>query len=118
MFKPLSGSSGNVIGFKIGEDITAEDVDDMSKLISEVIGACGKVRLLLEIEGFRHMEQEDLLAKLRFAVDHESAIERTAVLSNRVWIKSWVKVGGFLNSTEIEHFDRHDAEAAWNWIRA
>jgi len=41
-----------------------------------------------------------------------------AVLSNRVWIKSWVKVGGQLTHAEVEHFDRSEMEAAWKWVRA
>jgi len=34
--------------------------------MSETIAASGKIRLLIEIEGFRHMEPEVLLEKLRF----------------------------------------------------
>jgi len=117
MFKQLSGSSGKVLGFKIGEDITCEDVRDMSKIMSETIAASGKIRLLIEIEGFRHMEPDALLEKLRFARDHAREIERMAVLSNRVWIKSWVKIGGLLTHTEVEHFDRSEMEAAWKWVR-
>jgi hypothetical protein len=37
------------------------------------------------------MEPEALLEKLKFARDHPGDIERMAVLSDRVWIKSWVK---------------------------
>ena len=117
MFKQLSGSSGNVLGFKIGEDITGEDVRDMSRIMSETIAASGKIRLLIEIEGFRHMEPEALLEKLRFARDHAREIERMAVLSNRVW-----KVMGENrrtdNYSEVEHFDRYEMEAAWKWVRA
>jgi len=117
MFQQLSGSTGNVFGFKIGEDTTGVDVLDMSRIISETIAQYGKIRLLIEIEGFRHMEPEFLLEKLRFAREHAREIERMAVLSNRVWIKSWVKVGGQLTQTDVEYFDRSEMEAAWKWIR-
>ncbi len=118
MFKQLSGSSGNVLGFKIGEDVTGEDVHAMSMIMSDVIAASGKIRLLIEIEGFRHMEPDALLEKLRFAGEHAGEIERMAVLSNRIWIKSWVKVGGLSAQAEVEHFDRFEMEAAWKWVRA
>ena len=117
MFEQLSGSAGNVLGFKIGEDITAEDVRNIGRIMSETIAAFGKVRLLIEIEGFRHMEPEALLEKLRYARDHAKEIERMAVLSNRVWIKSWVKIGGLIAHREVEHFDRSETEAAWEWLR-
>jgi hypothetical protein len=49
-------------------------------------------------------------------MDHARDIERMAVLSDRVWIKSWVKVGGLLAHTESKHFDRSEIEAAWKWL--
>ncbi len=118
MFEQLSGSAGNVLGFKISENTTHEDIQYISGIISDTIASTGKVRLLIEIEGFRHMEPDVLLEKLRFAREHAIKIERMAVLSNRVWIKSWVKVGGQLTQTDVEHFDRSEMEAAWKWIRA
>jgi len=118
MYTQLSGSSGNILGFKIIDYTTPDDVREISRIMSEAIAEWRKIRLLVEIEGFRHMEREDLLEKLRFAVDHEPEIERMAVLSNRTWIKAWVKVGGLLSNTEMEHFDRNEMEAAWEWIRS
>jgi hypothetical protein len=120
MFQQLSGSSGSVLAFKIGDNITGEDVHDMGKIMSAAIAASGKIRLLMEIEGFRHMEPDALLEKLKFAMDHARDIERMAVVSDRIWIKSWVKVGGLLTvltHTEVEHFNRSEMEAAWEWVR-
>jgi len=117
MFKQLSGSSGNILGFKISEDVTGEDVGAMSRIVSETIAAKGKVQLLIEIEGFRHMEPEALLEKLRFVREHAGEIKRMAVVSNRVWIKSWVRNGGLVAHTEVEHFDSSETDAAWQWIR-
>jgi len=99
MFERLSGGSGKVLGFKISDKITGEDVHRMGGIMAEAIAASGKIRLLIEIEGFRHMEPEALLEKLKFAKEHAGNIERMAVLSDRVGIKSWVKVGGLLTHT-------------------
>jgi len=118
MFKQLRESSGNVLGFKIFEDTVDEDVREISRIMSEAVAASGRIRLLVEIEGFRHMELDDLLGKLGFAADHASQIERMAVLSSRVWIKSWVKLGGPVTGPDVEHFDRHKIDAAWEWIRS
>lgn len=120
MFQQLSGGSPNVLGFKIGENVTGQDVHEMGKMMSEAIAASGRIRLLMEIEGFRHMEPDALLEKLKFAKDHARDIERMAVVSDRTWIKSWVKVGGLLallTHTEVEHFNRSEMDAAWEWVR-
>ncbi len=118
MYQQLRGSSGKLLGFKIGDGATGEDVRQIGAIMADEIAASGKIRLLVEIEGFRHMEPEALLEKLRFVRDHAKGIERIAVLSDRVWIKSWVKVGGLLTHTEAEHFDRSEIEAAWKWLES
>jgi hypothetical protein len=116
MYQQLSGSSGKLLGFKISDGVTGEDVRQIGSIMAEEIAASGKIRLLVEIEGFRHMEPEALLEKLKFAKDHVKDIERIAVLSDRVWIKSWMKVGGLLPHTQEEHFDRSEIQAAWKWL--
>jgi hypothetical protein len=116
MYQQLSGSSGKLLGFKIGDGITGEDVRQIGAIMAEEIAASGKIRLLVEIEGFRHMEPEVLLEKLKFTKDHARDIERIAVLSDRVWIKSWVKVGGLPAHAETKHFYRSEVEAAWKWL--
>ncbi len=116
MHQQLSGSSGKLLRFKISDGVTGEDVRQIGAIMAEEIAASGKIRLLVEIEGFRHMEPEALLEKLKFAKDYAREIERIAVLSDRVWIKSWVKVGGLLAHAETKHFYRSEAEAAWKWL--
>jgi hypothetical protein len=117
MFQQLGEGFGNVLGFKISERITGEDVEQLASIMARAIAAHGKIRLFIEIEGFRHMEPDALLEKLRFARDHARDIERMAVLSDRVWIKAWLKVGGLLTTTETEHFERSEMETAWRWLR-
>jgi hypothetical protein len=113
----LKESAGNIVGFKIGDDITAGDVRDMALMMADAIAASGKIRLLIEIEGFRHMEPDALLEKLTFARDHAKDIEKMAVVSDRTWIKSLLKIGGFFTLKEAEHFNRSEMEDAWKWLR-
>jgi hypothetical protein len=117
MYNLLKESAGNILGFKIGEDITAEDVHDMDKIMADAIATSGRIRLLIEIEGFRHMDTEALLEKMKFARDHVQHIEKMAVVSDRVWIKSWLKIGGLFTHKEAEHFIRAEMESAWEWLR-
>jgi hypothetical protein len=61
MYNLLSESAGNILGFKIGEDITAEDVHEMGNIMADAIAASGKIRLLIEIDGYREAETHDTL---------------------------------------------------------
>lgn len=117
MFERLIGGSRNVLRFKISDRITAEDVRDMSRIMADAIAASGKIRLLIEIEGFRYMEPEALREKLEFVRDHAKNIEKMAVVSDRTWIKAWLKVGTFFTHKEGEHFNRAEIQAAWEWVR-
>ena len=117
MYDLLEESAGNILGFKIGEDITFEDLHDMGEIMADAIATSGRIRLLIEIEGFRHMEPEALLEKLKFARDHGKDIEKMAVVSDRVWIKSWLKIGGLFTHKEAEHFNRSETADAWKWLR-
>jgi hypothetical protein len=117
MFEQLSGSAGNVLGFKMGEHVTAEDVRAIGGMIAEKIAVHTNIRLLIEFEGFPHMEPEALLEKLRFIRDHSGGIDRMAVVGNRGWIKAWVKIGGLFTRREVEYFERSDRQSAWEWLR-
>jgi len=117
MFRQLSGCSGKLFGFKISEKtVLGEDVKQMGIIMAEKIAAYGKIRLLVEIEGFSQILPQALIKKFKFAWEHDKNIERIAVLSDRIWIKSYVKVGGLRTVAVVEHFNRSDIEAALKWL--
>ncbi len=118
MFEQLSRGSGKLLGFRIREGVSAEDVRKLSRVLADAIAEWGEIRILVDIQGFRHMDIEALIEKLKFAVDHSGEIERMAVLSDRVWIKSWVEVGGFPALAETKHFYRSEIEDAWKWLES
>jgi hypothetical protein len=117
VYQLLKESSGSIIAIIVSDGISGEDLREINHALRGAISRYGKIRLLVEIEGFRHLEPDALLEKLRFARDHAQDIERMAVVSSRVWIKSWVKVGGLAVHADVEYFDRSEIEAAWTWIR-
>lgn len=117
MYRQLPESSENVLGFLISDRITLADVHQMYGIMADAIAAHGSIRLLMEVEGFRHMEPEALAEKFKFAIDHARDIEKMAVVSDRTWIKSWVKVTGLLAQGRTEHFHRSEIRSAWEWLR-
>jgi hypothetical protein len=118
MVQPPSKNSGNVVALRIDDRLTREGVNQISKALEKRIAESGRLRLLIELEGFRNMDPDLLLEKLSFAKVYSPDIERMAIVSNRVWIKSWVKLAGlfFHHQSELEYFDRSEIQAAWHWI--
>lgn len=117
MFQQIETDAAHIVAFRIGDNATAEDVAAMEAIMTGAIKASGKMRLLMEIEGFRHMEPHALLAKLKFATAHAGDIEKMAIVSGRTWIKSWVKLGGLITPQEVEHFERGQTDDALEWLR-
>ncbi|MGD9505535.1 MAG: STAS/SEC14 domain-containing protein [Syntrophobacteraceae bacterium] len=117
MFQQIETDAANIVAFRIGDNATAEDVAVMEAIMTGAIKTSGKMRLLIEIEGFRHMEPHALLAKLKFATAHAGDIAKMAVVSGRTWIKSWVKLGGLIAPREVEHFERGQTDDALEWLR-
>lgn len=118
MYEKLKESEGNLLAFVIGERLSREQMDEISADVEKTAEKHGKVRLLLIIEGYRHMDPGALLDRLKFIEIYTNVIERVAVVSNRVWIKSWVNIGGlFTPETEVEYFDQREMQQARRWVR-
>lgn len=107
----------NIVGIRLTEVATDQEMAQITEAMRRAIIESGKIRLLVEIEDFRHMDPESLIEKLEFAVSAVKDIERMAILSRRIWIKAWIQAGGLILPTEMKVFDDSEKEAAWQWIR-
>lgn len=117
MYQRLNGSSEKVLGLKISGMLSDKETEQIEKLIEQHVAAAGDLNLLLDIEGFPNMDPEGLLENLKFIRTYEAHVRYLAVVSNRVWIKSWVILGGLFLQTEVKYFDRSELGAAWQWLR-
>ncbi len=106
----------NVVVFRIHDHLTPDEQTQCARRLEESLAPHTVTRVLLEIEGFRHMEPERLRSALAFLSPFASRLDRIAVLGSRVWIKSWIKVGSFPLAVPVEYFDRAESERAWSWV--
>lgn len=113
----LHGSSDDVLGLTISTGTTEEQMTEISNLLQKAAGTTDKIRLLVVVEGFRHMDPDGLRTRLQFIENNRERIERLAVLSNRVWVKSWVSVGGISIEGTTRYFELSQIADAWHWIR-
>lgn len=117
MWTRLAESSGRFIGLRVDEGLTGNEMAQITESLLSAIAECGRISLLVEIHGFRHMDPKALLEKLKFAVAHTRDIERMAIVSNKTWIKSWIQVGSPFTPVEVKHFYQSELEGAWEWLR-
>lgn len=107
---------GNVVVFRIHDQMTSGDVEQNARRLELSLAPHLPTHLLLEIDGFRHMEPERLTKALAFIEPFASALSRVAVIGGRTWIKAWVKVGAFPFAANVEYFDTSESDRAWHWV--
>lgn len=118
MYQQLGESSGNVLGFRIGDRITEREMREIGRILEKNIAASGKIRLILIIDPFRGKSSDLLLEDLKFTHTYAHGIERMAVVGDKAWEKTWIAlVCLFAGIVDWEYFDRSEIGAAWRWIR-
>jgi hypothetical protein len=106
----------NVVVFRVHDQMASEEIERHARRLELSLTPDMPTHILLEIEGFRHMEPERLSETLKFLKPFVPKLGRIAVIGARVWIKSWVKVGGFPYTASVEYFDGAESERAWRWV--
>ncbi|MHC1742212.1 MAG: STAS/SEC14 domain-containing protein [Syntrophobacteraceae bacterium] len=110
--------AGNVVVFRIHDQMTSEEIEQNGRRLELSLAPDLPTHLLVEIDGFRHMQPERLTDTLRFLGPFASVLSRVAVIGGRTWIKSWIKVGAFPFATTVEYFDSTESDRAWHWVNA
>lgn len=116
MHSALPHKPCNVLVFRVHDEMTPDTRDRNSRRLQSSLAPDGPTRLLVEVDGFRHMDPELLRENLRFIEPVASRLDRIAVVGSRVWLKSWIKLGGIPFPSSVEYFDRGDSESAWRWL--
>ncbi len=106
-----------VLALKVSEETTGQDVQNMTEAVRRAVMQWDRIRVLVEVHGFRNMDPEGLLEKVGFFAAHAGEIERMALVCRRVWIKAWIKAGGWATPNEVRVFDVSEEKDAWQWIR-
>ena len=117
MYQTIGATDGRIIGFKLTGEITAEDVQEMTRIVQEACGSLGTIRMLIEIDELQVDDPTAYWDTFKIAEEHGEQVERVAIVGDRDWEKRWVGMGGMLVESEVRYFDQSRLQAAWNWIR-
>lgn len=107
-----------IVAFKVSETTSSHEMSQLEEAVGRAAMGWERIRVYLEVDGFRHMDPEALLEKLNFLRPHRARIERMAMVCRRVWIKAWVEAGGFVVPGLLKVFDASEEKEAWKWIRS
>jgi hypothetical protein len=117
MHQRVGAADERIIGFRLSGEVTAEDVQEMERIVQEACEKFGKIRMLVELA---ELEVDDPTAywdTFKIAREHGEDVERVAIVGDKAWEKSWIGIGGMWVESDVRYFDHGQLEDAWDWIR-
>lgn len=115
MFRRLTGSGGDVLGYAVEGEVTTQDVAAMQADIETAIHDHDSVRVLLDLEGLEQVEPSAVWQDLKMLREYVGSLERVAIVGDERW-HEWSAVASELVA-DARFFEPHHSERAWAWVR-
>jgi hypothetical protein len=117
MFELLDGSDGKVVGIHASGRLTDSDYKTFIPRIEERIDQHGKIRLLVDMEGFVGWDLYAAWDDFTFGMTHWHHFEKMALVGDTSWEKAAARAADLLMHGEVRFFDLDERDAAWDWIK-
>ncbi|MFV2019610.1 STAS/SEC14 domain-containing protein [Micromonospora sp. LOL_023] len=113
------GQEGNVLGYEVAGKLTEQEHQDLYRELREMIAEYGSISVLgrLPDDELPGMQLAAIDDRLRFARDHLTDIDRTAVVGGTRTAEWVTRACDTLTPIEIRHFDAGAESQAWDWLR-
>lgn len=110
--------SGNVVILEVRSEIRKARFKRICKDMDQVIAAMDNVRLVLVMRRYPSLNSvEDLYYDLRFLRLYDHAIEKVAVVCDRIWHKTWVGIFSLFSGIRMACFGMTEGKEATRWIQ-
>ncbi len=116
VYRRLSESTGNVLAYDLGVELTAEDVEGIQAELAAAIEEHDTVRLLVMADRLQAVEPAAVWRELGMTPELAAHVERLAVVGDGRW-HDWVTT---LSDTlaEAESFEPDALATALEWVGA
>ncbi len=120
MIEIMSDLPGNVAGFTARGKVTGDDYERVLIPTVEVkLKAHEKIRLLYYLGAdFSGFDAEALWDDAKVGLQHWTAFEKIAVVTDNDWIVRATKVLGFMMPCEVKVFPTQQLPVAQDWVKA
>jgi len=120
MIEIIPGMADNVLAFSAKGQVTGEDYE--STIIPAVEAALEKhtrVRLLYHLgPEFSGFDVAALWDDTKVGLQHLTAWEKIAVVTDTAWVRHSVTFFGFMMPAEVRVFSNHEMPTAADWVQA
>ena len=121
MVERLTDLPAGVIGFRISGKITSDEYHELLAPVLEALDRGEKLRFLIETTpDFHGLDLaalwEDVKAAGSVGVMNRSSWEKTAVVTDKDWMRNAISAFGWLSPGELRVFEPTELEAAKSWL--
>jgi hypothetical protein len=120
MVEQIEAMPTGTIGFRVVDELTAEDYRERIEPALSAAAAAGEVRLVFEIDSGFGMDAGavigDAKTGLGLGLGHLRSWKRTAVVTDVEWIVKAMKAFGFMAPGEVRVFAPGELAAAKGWV--
>ncbi len=118
MIKIISDLPSNVLGFESSGTVTGKDYETvLIPAVEAKLEEFPKIRLLYHlVPDFSGYDFEAMWDDAKVGLAHLTSWEKIAVVTDKEWIRSGVKVFGFIIPGEVRVFDNDELLTAKEWV--
>ena len=106
-----------IMEIEIGESLTAEDYEQFSPKLEQMIEKTGKVNILCRMDHVPDMSSGAIVRDFKLLFKHYSSFDKMAIISDDEDVASLVKAEEILPGVNIECFDTRNEDKAWEWLK-
>jgi hypothetical protein len=115
MYRKLPESAGDVLGYAIEGELTAESVERMQAEMATAMREHGSIRLLVRVDGMDEVEPSAVWEDLKMTSDYVRNIDRLAVIGDERWHRWSTSLADVFS--EAAYFGPGRDADAWEWLR-
>jgi len=118
MLERIQGLPDNVLGFKATGEVTGGDYESvLIPAVEELLARQKSIRFLYHLgEEFTGFDAKAMWDDAKVGLQHLTAWERVAVVTDVGWLRTAVNAFGFIMPGHVKVFSNGDLEAARKWL--
>jgi hypothetical protein len=120
MIEILPESSGNIVGIRATEKVTAQDYEEIFiPALEKAISDHGDVRCLYYMDdNFDGWEIGAMWDDAKFGIAHGSKFVKIAAVGGPTWGEWIVKAAAHIIAGEVRTYSGNQLQEAWDWVKA
>ncbi|MGW8313572.1 MAG: STAS/SEC14 domain-containing protein [Desulfuromonadales bacterium] len=116
MYERLNRTADNAVAYRITRPLNQEQMRTITSEIEGTIAACGRLRMLIDLQAFPYADLKSFWEELKFDVKFAKNLERFALVGGGEVEKWGTMIFGTLTFTKCRCFKAGQLDEAWAWL--